>query len=153
HTLWRISCVVGAWQVGAAPPGVARLVEGVLRDLADLPPQFAVEVRCTRESSSQFAAACAPGVRIRTPLPRSRPRWRRIFYQQLVAPVRDDAHTVLVCVGDQAPVWGRAQVLLCVNVARRVLCPQTSAPLEGPFSRALVPRAARHAAVLATISD
>ena len=148
-----MTVVVDALQVGAEPTGVARLVEGVLRDLADLPPQFAVEVRCTRESSSQFAAACAPGVRIRTPLPRSRPRWRRILYQQLVAPVRDDAHTVLVCVGDQAPVWGRARVLLCVNDARRFVRPQTSAALEGAFYRALVPRAARHAAVLATISD
>jgi glycosyltransferase involved in cell wall biosynthesis len=145
--------VVDALQVGTEPTGVARLVETVLRDLADLPPRFAVELRCTRESGAHFATVCAGRVRVRTPLSSNRPRWRRILYQQLVAPVRDDARTVLVCVGDQAPVWGRARVLLCVNDARRLVRPQTSGVLERVFYRALVPRAARHAAVLATISD
>src|SRR4029077_3646439 len=54
---------------------------------------------------------------------------------------------------DQAPVWGRARVLLCVNDARRFVRPQTSGALEGAFYRALVPRAARRAAALVTISD
>ena len=145
--------VVDALQVGAEPTGVARLVETVLRDLAELPPEFAVELRCTRESRAHFAAVCAPRVRIHTALSDRRPRWRRILYQQLVAPARDDARTVLVCVGDQAPVWGRARVLLCVNDARRFVRPQTSGVLERAFYRALVPRAARHAAAVATISD
>ena len=145
--------VVDALQVGAEPTGLARLVETVLRDLADLPPELAVELRCTRESRAYFATVCPPRVEIRTPLSRSRPRWRRILYQQVVAPMRDDARTVLVCVGDQAPVWGRGRVLLCVNDARRFARPQTSGTLERAFYRALVPRAARHAAMLATISD
>ena len=145
--------VVDALQVGAEPTGVARLVGGVLRDLADLPPEFDVELRCTHEGRAQLATVCAPRVRIRTPLPGSRPRWRRILYQQLVAPLRDGARTVLVCVGDQAPVWGRARVLLCVNDARRFVRPETSGALERAFYRALVPRAARHAALLATISE
>ncbi len=145
--------VVDALQVGTEPTGVARLVAAVLRDLAELPDRFAVELRCTGEAREHFAAVCAPRVRIRTPLAGSRPRWRRILYQQLVAPARDGAGTVLVCVGDQAPVWGRARVLLCVNDARRFVRPHTSGALERVFYRALVPRAARHAALLATISE
>jgi glycosyltransferase involved in cell wall biosynthesis len=148
-----VTVAVDALQVGAEPTGVARLVEAVLRDVADLPAPFTVELRCTRESRTHLAQACPPGARIRTPLASSRPRWRRIVYQQLVAPVRDDGRTVLVCVGDQGPIWGRAQVLLCVNDARRLLHPQTAGVLERAFYRALVPRAARHASVLATISD
>jgi glycosyltransferase involved in cell wall biosynthesis len=147
------TAVVDALQVGAEPTGVGRLVEMVLRELADLPPEFDVELRCTRESRAHFAAVCASRVRIRTPLASSRPRWRRILHQQLLAPVGDDARTVLVCVGDQAPVWGRARVLLCVNDARRFVRPQTSGLLERAFYRVLVPRAARHAAALATISE
>ncbi len=147
------SVVVDALQVGAEPTGVARLVETVLRDLVDLPSGFEVELRCTRASRPHFAPVCAPRVRIRTPLSSSRPRWRRILYQQLVAPVRDDARTVLVCVGDQAPVWGRARVLLCVNDARRFASPETSGMVERAFYRALVPAAARRAAALVTISE
>jgi glycosyltransferase involved in cell wall biosynthesis len=149
----NVTVVVDALQVGPEPTGVARLVEAVLRDLTDLPSGFAVELRCTRESRPHFAAFCEPGVRISTPLARSRPRPRRILYQQLVAPVRDGGRTVLVCVGDQAPVWGRARVLLCVNDARRLVRPQSTPALERAFYRALVPRAARHAAALVTISD
>jgi glycosyltransferase involved in cell wall biosynthesis len=145
--------VVDALQVGGEPTGIARVAEAVLRDLADLPPEFAVELRCTRESREHFASVCAPRVHIRTPLRSNRPRWRRILYQQLVAPVQDDARTVLVCVGDQAPVWGRARVLLCVNDARRFVRPQTSGAVERALYRALVPRGARRAVALVTVSD
>jgi alpha-1,3-rhamnosyl/mannosyltransferase len=44
-------------------------------------------------------------------------------------------------------------VLLCVNDGRRFVRPRTAGVLERSFYRALVPRAARRAAVLVTISD
>jgi glycosyltransferase involved in cell wall biosynthesis len=78
---------------------------------------------------------------------------RRIAYQQLVAPLRDPASTLLVSLGDQGPLLGRARVLLVVNDVRRLTRPDTSGRLEGAFYRWLVPRALRRAAEVATISE
>jgi glycosyltransferase involved in cell wall biosynthesis len=74
-----------------------------------------------------------------------------MLYQQLVAPLRDGADVLLVCPGDQGPLWGRARVLLGVNDVRRLARPTGS--LEDRYYRFLVPRAARRAAAVVTISD
>jgi glycosyltransferase involved in cell wall biosynthesis len=77
----------------------------------------------------------------------------RILYQQVLAPLRDSRATLLLCLGDQGPIWGRARVALAVNDVRRLTEPGTSSRLERAFYRAIVPRAARRAARVITISD
>jgi glycosyltransferase involved in cell wall biosynthesis len=142
---------VDALQVGAEPTGVGRLVQGIGADLHRLPPGTPVELRCTREALPLLAPSFPEGTRVSTPLRRSRPRLLRMLYQQVVAPLRDSAETVLVCPGDQGPLRGRARVVLGVNDVRRFARPTGS--LEDRYYRFLVPRAARRAAAVVTISD
>lgn len=145
--------VVDALQVGSELSGVGRLVLGIGSSLRDLPDGVELELRCTAEARALLAPAFPEGTRIRTPLPRSRPRLRRIVYQQLVAPLIDSSHTLLVCPGDQGPLWGRARVLLSINDARRLDRSRPASGLEERFYRAIVPRAARRAAAVVTISE
>jgi glycosyltransferase involved in cell wall biosynthesis len=65
----------------------------------------------------------------------------------------DGRDTLLLCLGDQGPVLGRARVLLVVNDVRRLTAPETSGRAERLWYRLLVPRAARHADTLVTISE
>jgi glycosyltransferase involved in cell wall biosynthesis len=148
-----VRIVVDALQVAASFSGVGRQALALGAELRDLPEGVVLELRCTEEARPLLEPAYPPGTEVRTPLPRSRPRLRRIAYQQLVAPAREPASTLLVCLGDQAPLWGRAQRLLVVNDIRRLTQPATAGRLEGSFYRALVPRAARRADVVVTISD
>jgi glycosyltransferase involved in cell wall biosynthesis len=145
--------VVDALQVGAEPTGVGRLVAGVGRELRDLPPHVQLELRCTRESGPLLAPAFPPSARIRTPLRRSRPRWLRIVYQQLLAPLRDDRGTLLLCPGDQGPVWGRARVVLSLNDVRRLVRPDTVGWLERAYYGFVVRRVVRRASLVVTISE
>lgn len=145
--------VVDALQVGAEPTGVGRLVAAVGRALHDLPPDVRLELRCTREGRPLLAPAFPASARVHTPLRRSRPRWLRIAYQQLVAPLRDHPGTILVCLGDQGPLWGNARVVLSINDVRRLVRPQTSTFVERAYYRFLVPRAARRASLVVTVSE
>jgi glycosyltransferase involved in cell wall biosynthesis len=121
--------------------------------LAGLPDRLALEVRCTVEARPLLERAFPPGTRFHTPLRRSRPRLVRLLYQQLVAPLRDPADVLLVCLGDQAPLFGRARRVLVVNDVRRLVRPRSAGRLEGALYRFLVPRAARRAHTLLTISE
>jgi len=148
-----VRIVVDALQVAASFSGVGRQALALGAELGDLAEGFALELRCTQEARPLLEPAFPPGTEVRTPLPRSRPRLRRIAYQQVVAPARDPASTLLVCLGDQAPLWGRARRMLVVNDIRRLTRRETSGRLEGLFYRALVPRAARRADIVVTISE
>jgi len=144
--------VVDALQVPAELSGIGRVVQAIGRELRELPDGLRLELRCTREARPLLEPAFAPETIVRTPLARSRPRWLRILWQQLVAPTRDGRSTLLVCPGDQGPVRGRARVLLVVNDVRRLVRPETSGVGERVFYRLLLPPAARHAAHLVAVS-
>jgi glycosyltransferase involved in cell wall biosynthesis len=145
--------VVDALQVGRQPSGVGRLVRQIGSELYDLPGDCELELRCTREALPLLRDAFPASTRVRTPLRRSRPRVLRIAYQQLVAPLRDPSSTLLVCPGDQGPLRGRARVVLGINDLRRLALPGSSGRSETAFYRFLVPRAARRAIAVVTISE
>jgi len=145
--------VVDALQVAAQFSGVGRQVLSIGRELHRVPDDLELEVRCAADVRPLFEPAFPARTRFRTPLPRSRPRARRIGYQQLIAPARDRGPELLVALGDQGPVWGRVPVLLVLNDLRRLTHPGTSSRLESAYYRFVAPRAARHAAYVATISE
>jgi glycosyltransferase involved in cell wall biosynthesis len=132
---------------------VGRQVLSIGRELARLPEDVALGLRCPAETLPLLAPAFPPRTVFSTPIRSPRPRLRRIARQQVTAPARDDDSTLLVCLGDQAPVWGRARVLLVVNDVRRLTHPETASRAEGAYYRWVVPRAARHAAAVVTISE
>lgn len=144
---------IDALQVASTYSGVGRQALALGRELHDLPPAAELEVRCAADVRALLAEAFPPGTTFRTPIAHSRPRWRRIALQQLVAPLRDGRGTTLVCLGDQGPVWGRARIVLVLNDVRRLRRPETAGLLERWLYRAVVPRAARRAARLVTISE
>lgn len=144
---------IDALQVASTFSGVGRQALALGSQLRDPPPGVALEVRCAADVRDLLAEAFPPQTTFSTPIARSRPRWRRIVCQQLVAPLRDVRSTTLVCLGDQGPVWGRARVTLVLNDVRRLTQPETTGLLERAFYRFVVPRAARRAARLVTISE
>lgn len=144
--------VIDALQVAPTFSGVGRQVREIGAQLHDLPPGVRLELRCAADAVPALVSTFPPGTTVRAPIRSGRPRWRRILYQQVVAPIDDDDETLLVCLGDQAPLWGRARRLLVVNDVRRLTRPDTAGALEGAFYRLLVPRAARRAHRLVTIS-
>jgi glycosyltransferase involved in cell wall biosynthesis len=145
--------VVDALQIPAEYSGVGRQALAIGPQLGSLPHGLELEVRCPENVRNALAAVYPPETRFRTPLRRSRPRTLRILYQQVVAPMRDSRATLLLCLGDQGPIWGRARLVLTVNDVRRLTNPNTSGRLEAALYRTLVPRAARHAARIITISE
>jgi glycosyltransferase involved in cell wall biosynthesis len=144
--------VVDALQVPAELSGVGRQVQAIGEALHDLPDGIELELRCTRDARDRLAPSFPPTAIISTPIARSRPRLRRIAYQQLVAPAREAGSTLLVSLGDQGPLWGRARRLLVINDARRLSRRDGSGAAERAFYRLLVPLAARRAFEVLTIS-
>jgi glycosyltransferase involved in cell wall biosynthesis len=145
--------VLDALQVPARFSGVGRQALSIGRALHRVPQDLELEVRCALDVRPLLEPVFPPRTRFRTPIGSSRPRSRRIAYQQLFAPRRDRGPMLLVALGDQGPVWGRVPVLLVVNDLRRLTEPSTSGGLEGSYYRFLTPRAARHAAHVVTISE
>jgi glycosyltransferase involved in cell wall biosynthesis len=145
--------VVDALQVGTTPTGLGRQVLAIGLALAELPESFELELRCSRAAAPLLAPAFPARTHVRTPIAASRPRSRRIIRQLVVQPLLDGRDSLLVCVGDQAPVFGRARVLLLLNDVRRLTAAETSATLERLWYRLLVPWSVRHAGTLVTISE
>jgi glycosyltransferase involved in cell wall biosynthesis len=146
-----VRIVVDALQVSLAFSGVGRQVLEIGRELRDLPEGVEVELRCAADAAPVLAPGFAPGTRVSTPIASSRPRSRRILWQQAVLPRRESADSLLVSLGDQGPLWGHTRRLLVVNDVRRLTHPVRSA--ETLFYRTLVPLAARRAHAVATISQ
>ncbi|MGI8420921.1 MAG: glycosyltransferase family 4 protein [Gaiellaceae bacterium] len=143
--------VVDALQVPAELSGVGRQALELGSQLRGLPPGTRLEVRCAADVRGVFEGAYPAGTRFRTPIRRSRPRLLRILVQQLLFPALDRRSTLLVCLGDQAPLLGRARRLLVVNDVRRLT--DDGGGLERRYYRFLLPRAVRRATVVATISQ
>jgi glycosyltransferase involved in cell wall biosynthesis len=145
--------VIDALQLPSELSGLGRQVQAIGRELHGLPGGLELEVRCPRSVRPLLEPLFPAGTRFRTPLARNRPRWLRIALQQIVAPMLDPSSSLLVCVGDQAPVWGRAPVFLVVNDVRRLARTDSSGFLERWYYRTLLPPAVRHASFVATISE
>src|SRR5262245_48748586 len=94
--------VIDALQVSPHFSGVGRELIEIGRDFTRKPIADEVVVRCAADVAPRLAEAFPSQTRFQTPIPSSRPRARRILYQQLIAPLRDQADTTLVCIGDQA---------------------------------------------------
>jgi glycosyltransferase involved in cell wall biosynthesis len=144
---------VDALQVPASFSGVGRQALSIGAELHGLPEELELELRCPANVRPLFEPVFPARTRFWTPIASSRPRARRIAAQQIVEPFRDSKDALLVCLGEQAPLAGRARILLVVNDVRRLVRPATSGRLESAYYRLLVPRAARRADSLVTISE
>jgi glycosyltransferase involved in cell wall biosynthesis len=144
--------VVDALQVPFQFSGVGRQVLAIGRGLKG-GSQTAFELRCAADVCSMLKSAFPAGTQVRMPLRRSRPAVLRILYQQALAPLLDRRSTFLVCPGDQAPLWGRAPVLLVVHDVRRLTRGGSTTLLERLFYRMIVPRGIRRAVAVVTVSS
>jgi glycosyltransferase involved in cell wall biosynthesis len=145
--------VIDALQVAPEFSGIGRRVAEIGRSLREDGCPLPLTVRCAADVAERLSDEFPPSTAFHTPLRSSRPRSLRILYQQLVAPLRDGASTVLVCPGDQAPIWGRAQLVFVVHDVRRLTHPETSAGrIEAAYYKAVMTFGARRARQVVTIS-
>jgi glycosyltransferase involved in cell wall biosynthesis len=145
--------VVDALQVAPEFSGIGRRVAEIGRGLREEGCPLPLTVRCAADVANRLRDDFPAGTAFHTPLRSSRPRVLRILYQQLMAPLRDAASTVLVCPGDQAPVWGRAQLVFVVHDVRRLTHPETSGGrVEAAYYKATMTFGARRARRIVTIS-
>jgi O-antigen biosynthesis alpha-1,2-mannosyltransferase len=146
--------VIDALQVAPEFSGIGRRVAEIGHSLREAPSTLPLTVRCAADVAERLRGEFPDGTEFHTPLRGSRPRSLRIVYQQLVAPVFDRASTLLVCPGDQAPVWGRAPLVFVVHDVRRLTRPETSEKrTEAAYYRAVMRFAARRARRIVTISE
>lgn len=112
-----------------------------------------VIIRCPRDVRGLVEAAFPDGARIESPLPSSRPAWRRLLYQLVVAPLLDRASTAVVTVSELAPWWGRARRVVIVHDLRRSVAPQTASRRERRLYNSVIPRAVRNADAVIAVSQ
>lgn len=149
------SVVIDALQVAPQFSGVGRQVEDIGISLSYDSLRHPLKVRCAGDVKDSLATAFPKGTIFHTPLKSSRPRLLRIAYQQLWAPIWDRRSTVLVALGDQAPVWGRARLVFVINDVRRIARPDTASRgrFEAAFYKVILRRGARRARQIVTISN
>jgi glycosyltransferase involved in cell wall biosynthesis len=146
--------VIDALPLSPEFSGVGRELLELGRDLSRIDAPCPVVVRCAADVRERLRSEFPAGTTFETPIPASRPRIRRVLYQQLIAPFRDGPATVLVCVGDQAPIWGRAPLVFVINDVRRLTHPETArSRWERFYYRAVTERGARRASSILTISE
>jgi glycosyltransferase involved in cell wall biosynthesis len=146
--------LIDALQVSPEFSGIGRRVAEIGQSLGAAELEVPLEVRCAEDVAEMIEREFPSGTRIRTPLRSSRPRLVRIFFQQLIAPFADRRSTLLVCPGDQVPVWGRASLVLVLHDVRRLTHPDTSGGrLEALYYRVLLRRGARRAKTILTVSE
>jgi glycosyltransferase involved in cell wall biosynthesis len=145
--------VIDALQVAPEFSGIGRRVAEIGGSLREDGCPLPLTVRCAADVAERLRGEFPAATDFHTPLRSSRPRSLRILYQQLIAPLRDSASTLLVCPGDQAPVWGRAQLVFVVHDVRRLTHPETSSGrIEAAYYKAVMTFGARRARRVVTIS-
>ena len=113
-----------------------------------------LEVRCPADVVEDLRGHFPEDTRFRTPLASSRPRARRILYQQLIAPFRTGPSTVVLCPADQAPFWGRSPLIFVIHDVRRLAAPETAGSFaERRFYRFVMRAGAIRATHIITISN
>ena len=146
--------LIDALQVAPEFSGIGRRIAELGRDFKSRPPAVPLRVRCAKDVQEDLRPEFPANTEFEAPLSSSRPRSLRIAYQQLVGPLRDSASTLLVCPGDQAPVWGRAPVVFIVHDVRRVSMPQTAeSRAERLYYRLSTRAGVMRAAEILTISE
>jgi len=146
--------VIDALQVAPEFSGIGRRVAEIGRSLKEVEPPLPLTVRCGADVADLLRPEFPPGTHFHTPLRRSRPRWLRIAYQQLFRPILERSSTVLVCPGDQAPLWGRAPLVFVIHDVRRLTHPETSqGRIETLYYRTVMSVGARRARRIVTISE
>lgn len=144
--------VVDALQVAPTFSGTGRTTQQIGQALAELALPVPVVLRCATDVVDTLAPAFPPRTAIHTPIASSRPRWRRLLQQQVIGPMRDDSRTLLLCPGDQGPIWGRAAMLLATHDVRRLSHPDTATFGDRLLYRIMQPRANRRARHIFTAS-
>ena len=149
----RRRIVVDALQVAPEFSGVGRQLLELGAEARRSGLEGELELRCSAEMVETLRPAFPDGTRFHTPLRTSRPRFLRIAYQQLVAPLLDRGSVVLVCLGEQAPAWGRARLVYMVNDLRRITNPETSTRVERLYFRLSTLAGLRRADRILTVSE
>lgn len=145
---------IDALQVAPRFSGIGRRVAEIGESLKRDPLPLPVEVKCARDVVEEMRSVFPEETTFTTPLKSSRPRVRRILYQQLIAPFFSRASTLLLCPGDQAPFWGRAPLLFVIHDVRRVVAPETAqAGLEATYYAKVMRAGSRRASHILTISE
>ena len=145
--------LIDALQVAPEFSGIGRRIAELGREFGRHRSELPLRVRCARDVEETLREAFPADTEFETPLDSSRPRSRRVVYQQFIGPIRDSASTLLVCPGDQAPVWGRAPLLFIVHDVRRISMPETSSSrLERLYYRFVIRAGVMRAAEILTIS-
>ncbi len=145
--------VVDALQVAPTFSGTGRTTRQIGQALAERPPPMLIVLRCAGDVVDILAPAFPPGTLVHTPIPSSRPRWRRLLQQQVIGPLREDGRTLLLCPGDQGPIWGRSPLLLATHDVRRLSHPETAGFADRMLYRIIQPRANRRARQIFTASQ
>lgn len=145
--------VIDALAVPQHHSGVGETVRRVGETLdRSLPASFALVVRCPQDVRAMVEESFPAGTVIECPLASSRPAWRRLAYQLLVAPMRDRRSTVVLSISEVAAWWGRSRRGVIVHDVRRLAAPATASRAERRLYSALVPRAVRGAEAILTVS-
>jgi glycosyltransferase involved in cell wall biosynthesis len=146
--------VIDALQVAPEFSGIGRRVAEIGNSLKEVEVPLPLTVRCAADVVDMLRPEFPSGSHFHTPLRSSRPRLLRIAYQQLVRPIFDSASTVLVCPGDQVPLWGRSPLIFVVHDVRRLTHPETSpGKVEAFYYRTVIKVGARRARCIVTISE
>lgn len=145
--------VIDALQVAPTFSGIGRMVLEIGQQFRAAPDSPPLTVRCARDVEATLREAFPPGTTFEVPLASSHPRLRRLAYQQLIRPLRESGSTLMVCPGDQAPVWGGAAVVLICFDVRRLVDPAGTSRAELLLYRLLVPASVRRARVVLTASE
>jgi glycosyltransferase involved in cell wall biosynthesis len=146
--------VVDALQVAPAFSGIGRRLAEIGRGLGEADLGLEIEVLCARDVAERLKSDFPAGTRFVTPLASSRPRWRRILYQQLLQPFNQRASAILLSPGDQAPIWGSSPLIFIIHDVRRLSRPETAASgLEERYYRHVMRSGARRARQIITISE
>jgi glycosyltransferase involved in cell wall biosynthesis len=132
---------------------VGEIVKRLGESLRRSPPaSWSLVVRCPRDVRGLVESSFPAGTAIECPLARSRPAWRRLVYQLLIAPVRDRRSAAILSVSELAAWWGRSRRAVIVYDVRRLAAPETASRVERRLYSALVPRAVKGAEAILTVS-
>ncbi len=146
--------VIDALQVAPQFSGVGRQVLDIGVSLKETMPSLPVTVRCAADVEERLREVFPDAVGFETPIRSSRPRLRRIFQQQVIGPIRDKRSTILLALGDQAPVWGRPRLIFGINDVRRIARPDTAGGrVESAFYSTVLRAGARRAERIITVSE
>lgn len=146
--------VVDALQVAPQFSGIGRRLAEIGEGLISRPPSIPVTVRCPADVKDALVAHFPSGTEFECPIKSSRPRFHRILYQQVVAPLRTGSRTAILSPGDQAPLWGTSRLIFVIHDVRRLARPETSrGGAEAFYYRWIMRIGASRADSLLTISE